>query len=122
MKRIVSIFFMAVMLLAASAETLSSIDKNGSWYYLYNTTGKKYKSLSVSSVGDVKGWCGDFFVSQNGSWYYLYDADGRKYKSMSVSSVGEIIAVSGGTFTARNGSWIYTYDSQGKKISSRSAH
>lgn len=117
----VMIVILAMMPLFLWGRSISDVSRSGSWYYMYDENGKKYKSLSVSSVGEVLGWCGTFFVAQSGSWIYLYDAEGRKYKSLSRTSVGEVIAVSGNTFTARLGSWIYTYDANGKKINTRSA-
>lgn len=104
------------------AEVLSNVEDTGSWIYLYNNKGKKYKTLSKSSTGEILGYSSTFFVTQNGSWIYLYDADGKKYKTMSASTVGRVIGVAGNTFTSRNGNWIYTWDSNGKKISTRSAH
>lgn len=121
MKRILIVAIIICSFLATYAKNLSSIERNGSWYYLYDENGKKYATLSVSSVGEVKGWSSTFFVAQSGSWIYLFDADGKKYKTMSVSSVGDVISVAGNTFTARNGSWIYTFDRDGKKINTRSA-
>lgn len=121
MKRIIITVIIISSFLATYAMNLSSIERSGSWYYLYDENGKKYATLSASSVGEVKGWSGTFFVAQSGSWIYLFDANGKKYKTLSVSSVGDVIAVAGNTFTARNGSWIYTFDREGKKINTRSA-
>ena len=106
----------------ALAEMISSIEDTGTWIYLYNEKGKKYKTLSKSSTGQILGYSSIFFVTQNGNWIYLYDADGKKYKTLSSSSVGTVLGVAGNTFTSRNGNWIYTWDSNGKKISTRSAH
>ena len=38
------------MMMASGAHRISSIERSGSWYYLYDENGKKYKTLSVSSV------------------------------------------------------------------------
>jgi hypothetical protein len=122
MKKTILLFILVLAPLFAFSRSISAIDRNGSWYYIYDENGKKYKTLSVSSVGDVVGWSATFFVAQNGSWIYLYDSEGRKYKTLSRSSTGDVIAVSGNTFVTRNGSWIYTYDASGKKISTRAAH
>ena len=105
-----------------AAEQISSVEQSGSWVYLYNSKGSKYKTLSSSSVGTVVGYSSTFFVSQSGSWIYLYDADGRKYKTLSKSSVGDVTGVAGDTFTSRYGNWIYTWSRDGKKINTRSAH
>lgn len=113
--------FTGILCFNVMAETISSVETSGSWVYLYNAKGSKYKSLSASSVGRVMGYSSTFFVAENGSWIYLYDADGKRYKSMSKSSVGEVIGVAGDTFTSRLGSWIYTWSKDGKKINTRPA-
>ena len=103
------------------ARNISYIEQTSSWYYLYDTDGKKYKTISASS-GVLQGYSADMFILKSGnSWYYIYDAEGKKVKTMSVSSVGEIVSVSGRTFTSINGAWLYTWDMNGKKISSRTA-
>ena len=121
MKKILLAAALSLTFLTAGAETLSSIDQTGTWIYLYNSQGRKYKTLSTSSVGEVLGYSSTFFVARNGAWIYLYDADGRKYKTLSVSTVGEVLGVAGDTFTSRNGAWIYTWSRDGRKISTRSA-
>ena len=105
----------------AGAHKISSVETSGSWVYMYDDSGHRYKTLSASSVGEVKGFSADFFVSQNGNWIYLYDSEGQRYKTLSVSSVGEVTGVSGETFTSMNGSWVYTWDKDGKKINTRAA-
>lgn len=122
MRKIIAGLFLSLAIFAVSAEEISSVETSGSWVYLYNAKGRKYKSLSSSSVGHVLGFSSTFFVSESGSWIYLYDADGKRYKSMSKSSVGDVTGVAGDTFTSRSGGWIYTWSREGKKISSRSAH
>ena len=122
-KKLLGLIFFLIGLLSVNvmAETISSVETSGSWIYLYNAKGSKYKSLSASSVGTVVGYSSTFFVTENGSWIYLYDSDGKRYKSMSKSSVGEVTGVAGDTFTSRLGSWIYTWSKDGKKINSRPA-
>ena len=105
----------------ASVHKISSVETNGSWVYMYDESGHRYKTLSVSSVGEVKGYSSTFFVSHNGSWIYLFDSEGRRYKTLSYSSVGDVTGVAGETFTSRHGSWIYTWNRDGKKISTQSA-
>lgn len=122
MKKILAIVLVLFMALPAAAETIASIDVTPSWIYLYNPQGKKYKSLSTSSVGQIAGYSSTFFVSKKSSWYYLYDADGKQYKTLSVSSVGEVLGVAGDTFTSRSGSWIYTWSKDGRRLNSRAAH
>lgn len=122
MKKLLIVMTLLLGGLAAYAEEISSIEQSGGWVYLYNAQGRKYKSLSASSVGTILGYSSTFFVSTSGSWIYLWDADGRKYKSMSKSSVGDVIGVAGDTFTSRSGSWIYTWSRDGRKLNSRAAH
>ena len=118
--KILSLALMAVTL-AGGAHRISSVENNGSWVYMYDDNGRKYKTLSASTVGEVKGFSATFFVSRNGSWVYLFDSEGKKYKTLSYSTVGDVTGVAGDTFTSRNGNWIYTWDKNGKKIRSRSA-
>ena len=122
MKKLLLLFLLVMFGLSSKAEQISSVETSGSWVYIYNSQGKKYKTLSVSTVGTIKGYSSSFFVSESGSWIYLWDADGKKIKTMSKSTVGDVIGVAGDTFTSKNGSWIYTWDKDGKKINTRSAH
>ena len=101
--------------------SIASIDVSGGWIRLYDAKGRNYKTLSVSSVGEIKGYSSTLIVTQYHGWIYLLDAEGKKCQTKSVSSVGEVIGVAGDTFTSRNGGWIYTWDRNGKKISTRSA-
>ena len=122
MKRFILIaLFLSIFIMESKAEQISSVESSGSWIYLYNAQGKRYKSMSVSTVGEVKGFSSSFFVSQNGSWIYIWDADGKKIGTMSKSTVGDVIGVADDTFTSKNGSWIYTWSKEGKKINTRSA-
>ena len=122
MKKFLIILLLAMFGLSSKAEEISSVETSGSWIFIFNSHGKKYKTLSVSTVGTVLGYSSSFFVSQNGSWIYLWDSEGKKYKTFSKSTIGDIIGVAGDTFTSKNGSWIYTWDKDGKKIKTRSAH
>lgn len=122
MKKLLLIFVLTMFGMTSKAEQISSVETNGSWIYIYNSQGKKYKTMSVSTVGTVMGYSSSFFVSQNGSWIYLWDSEGKKIKTMSKSTVGEVIGVAGDTFTSRNGNWIYTWNTDGKRINTRSAH
>lgn len=109
------------LMLAAGAHRISSIEQNGPWIYLYDDSGRKYKTLSADNVGEVLGYSSTFFVSRSRTWIYLWDSEGVKYKSLSASTIGEVTSVIGDTFTSRNGAWIYTWDSQGRKINKRAA-
>lgn len=121
MKKFLLLIFISMFGFSSKAEQISNVENTGSWIYIYNAQGKKYKTLSASAVGTVVGFSATFFVSQNGSWVYLWDAEGRKYKTLSKSMVGDVIGVAGDTFTSRNGGWIYTWDKNGKKIKTRAA-
>ena len=120
MGKILNILVVALAMLAG-AHKISCVETSGSWVYLYDDSGHRYKTLSVSSVGEVKGYSSEFFISQNGGWIYLYDSEGQRYKTLSVSSVGEVTGVSGETFTSRNGGWVYTWNKDGRKVNTRPA-
>lgn len=102
-------------------KTISSVETQGGWVYLYDETGHRYKTLSAYNVGEVKGFSSTFFVSEHGSWVYLWNANGDRYKFLPKSNVGDIIGVAGNTFTSRNGHWIYTWNSEGNRINYRPA-
>lgn len=121
MKKILLLFLLGMLGFSSKAEQISSVETSGSWVYLYNSQGKRFKTLSSSSVGKILGYSSSFFVSESGSWIYLWDSEGKKYKTLSKSSVGEVTGVAGNTFTSKCGSWIYTWDKEGKKINTRSA-
>ena len=122
MKKLILTIFIFMGIFSMKSEQISTVETSGSWIYLYNAAGKKYQTLSASTVGTVLGYSSSFFVSQNGSWIYLWNSDGKKYQTLSKSTVGDVIGVAGDTFTSRNGSWIYTWNKEGKKINTRSAH
>ena len=122
MKKILFYLLLAVASLPVMADQIASLEQTASWVNLYNAQGRKYKSLSTSSVGRVVGYSSSIFISETQSWIYIYDSDGRKIKTMSRSTVGDIIGVAGDTFTSRSGSWIYTWSKDGRKIGTRSAH
>ena len=106
----------------AQRQQISYIEETKNWYYVYDEAGKKIGGFSRSSVGDLKGWGSDFFVTKYYSFYRIYDAKGKVLKAMSASDVGEIVGVSGNIITSRRGSWIFTWNKNGKKISARSAN
>ena len=108
-------------LFAQTNKNISNIEKRGSWYDLYDNSGNRIKTMSVSSIGEIIGFSAQFFISRHGTWYDLYDASGKRYKTLSVNTVGEIVSVSGNTFTSRRNNWIDTYNSQGKRINTRAA-
>ena len=122
-KKVFTILLLMVALAAqAQRQQISYIEETKNWYYVYDEQGKRIGGLSRSSVGELKGWGSDFFVSKRYSYYYICDAKGKTLKTMNVSDVGEIVGVSNSTITSRKGSWIFTWNKEGKKISARSGH
>ena len=115
------LFLLLAMVVQAQRQQISYIEETKNWYYVYDEQGKRIGGLSRSSVGELKGWGGDFFVAKRHSYYCICDAKGKTLKTMNVSDVGEIVGVSNSTITSRKGSWIFTWNKEGKKISARSA-
>ena len=105
----------------ADAQTISHIEQNNSWYYIYDQDGKKIKTLSTSQGTIVAHGSSFYILRQGNSFYVCYDVNGKRLCCLSVSYVGDIISASGDTFTSRNRSWIYTWDKFGKKINTRTA-
>lgn len=122
MRKLILVTILLIAGFSMRAEQISNVETTGSWVYLYNAEGKKYKTLSTSTVGVIKGFSSNIFVSENGSWIYVWNSEAKKITTLSKSTVGEILGVAGDTFTSRNGSWIYTWNKEGKKINTRSAN
>ena len=81
MMKILSVALLAAAI-ASGAHRISSVENTGNWVYMYDDKGKKYKSLSASSVGEVMGFsAGDTFTSRKGGWIYTWDRNGKKIKS-----------------------------------------
>ena len=122
MKRILTLLLFVFVVLGSQAQKrISYIKNDGAWYQVYDESGKKITTVAKQTVGEVKGWGSDFFVTLDGSWYKIYDATGKKINTLSKMSVGEVIGVSGNTFTSKDGNWIKIYDKTGKKIDTRPA-
>lgn len=66
-----------------SAEKISSVETSGSWIYLYDADGKRYKTISKSSVGEMAGVAGDTFTTRSGNWIYTWDKNGKKIHTRS---------------------------------------
>ncbi|MBO4380311.1 MAG: hypothetical protein J5784_04845 [Muribaculaceae bacterium] len=120
MKRFLFFLVTTVVFFATSTASISSVERDGSWYKIYNESGRLSHSIQAS-VGELQGFGTDFFIVKSGSWYKIYTEKGKLYKSLLVSSVGEILSVGATTFTSRSGSWVYTWNRDGKRISSRQA-
>ena len=122
MKKLFTIVLLLVTLtMQAQQKEISYIEITKNWYYIYDESGKKIKTLYRSGIGDIKGWGKDFFVTKRGAFYLICDAEGKTLKTLGAQSVGEIISVSSSTFTSRLGVWIYTWNKEGKKIQTRGA-
>lgn len=115
-------FLCAVFSIQAQQKEISSIETTKNWYYIYDDSGKKIKTLYRSGIGDIKGWGKDFFVTKRGAFYLICDAEGKTLKTLGAQSVGEVVSVSGSTFTSRLGVWIYIWNKEGKKINTRAAN
>lgn len=69
---------MSLAILVGSQQ-ISRVERDGSWIYMYNESGKKYQTLSANSVvGDVIGIAGNTFTSSNGNWIYTWDKNGKR--------------------------------------------
>jgi hypothetical protein len=123
MKKLFTIVLLLVTLtMQAQQKEISHIETTKNWYYIYDESGKKIKTLYRSGIGDIKGWGKDFFVTKRGAYYLICDAEGKTLKTLGAQSVGEVISVSSSTFTSRLGVWIYTWNKEGIKIQTRGAN
>ena len=57
---------------------ISFIVKRNVWYDLYDADGKKYKTLSASSIGNIISVAGNTFIVHRGVWVDTYDHTGKK--------------------------------------------
>jgi len=107
---------------AGQSKSIAYIETStsGSWYYLYDSAGKKIGTLGASA-GELVGYSDNIIILRHGSWYHLYDANCKRYKTLGVDSIGEIKTVTSQGFTAIRGSWIMTYDRNGKRLSTKGA-
>jgi hypothetical protein len=112
---------LAVLFVGVSFAEISDIEQNGVWYYLYDSNGKRYKTMNVSSVGELQGYSSTFFIGKNGDWYYFFDDKGSRFMTKSVKEIGKIKSVSSSGFTSKNNGWIYTWDKKGKRTGTRAA-
>ena len=122
MKKSLIATWIVLALCAGSFARISDIEKNGSWYYLYDEKGKRYKTMSVASVGELKGHSGTFFIGMNGEWYYFFDEKGNRFMTKSVKEIGTIKSVTNSGFTSRNNGFIYTWDMKGRRTGTRPAN
>ena len=62
-----------------SSHRIASIEERNGWVYLFDASGKKYQTLSASTVGTILGYSSSFIVSSKSGWIYLIDSEGKKY-------------------------------------------
>ena len=123
MKKLFTIMLLLVALTTqAQQKEISYIETTKNWYYIYDESGKKIKTLYRSGIGEIKGWGKDFFVTKRGPYYLICDANGNTLKTLGVQTVGEVVSVSGNTFTSRLGPWLYLWNKEGKKIQTKGAN
>lgn len=120
-KLLLFVLLMVATTIQAQQKEISYIETTKNWYYIYDESGKKIKTLYRSGIGDIKGWGKDFFVTKRGAYYLICDAEGKTMKTLGAQSVGEVVSVSNNTFTSRLGVWLYTWNKEGKKIHTRAA-
>ena len=112
MKRLLLIMMLwgvGAVSIQAQQKEISHIETTKNWYYVYDESGKKIKTLYRNGYGDIKGWGKDFFVTKRGAYYLICDAEGKMLKTLGAQSVGEVISVSSSTFTSQLGVWIFTW-------------
>lgn len=88
MKKILIILVVMLGSLESQAQKISHIETTNSWYYIYDDSGKKIKTVSTST-GELKGYRANFYIIQHGTWIYTYDPTGKKLHTFAVSSVGK---------------------------------
>ena len=109
MKRLSRFLIMLALSLSIQAQSISYIETTKGWYYIYDQSGKRIKTIS-SSLGQLGGYSSNFYIIKHNSGFYVtYDATGKRLHTFSTNSVGEILNATGDTFTSRNGLWIYTW-------------
>lgn len=82
MMKCLTIAVLSLAILAGSHQ-ISRVERDGSWVYMYNESGKKYQTLSANSVGDVIGVAGNTFTSRNCNWIYTWDKNGKRLNTRS---------------------------------------
>jgi len=92
---------------------ISDAQIKGSYYYIYDSNGKKIATLSTT-YGKLLGFGIGFLVLEKSNYYYAFDETEKKIDSLS-SSQGEFRTASGNYLNLKKGSYIYTFDKNCKK-------
>ena len=77
--------FSIATLMGGNQHSISSVETRNGWVYMYDETGRKYQTISESSVGEVIGVAGDTFTSRNHGWIYTWSKEGRKINTRSAN-------------------------------------
>ena len=54
---------------------ISSIERRGSFYDLFDERGRKIKTMA-DTAGELLGWSSTFFILFRGSFYYMFNEMG----------------------------------------------
>jgi hypothetical protein len=98
---------------------ISDVRFNGSYYAIYDASGKKGKESHQSSVGELCGIGTDFIVFLKTSYYATYDENFKKIAESHKSSLGDFKNAAGASVNFIKNSYIGTYDKNLKKQSER---
>ena len=78
MKRILGILILVTLSLSIQAQSISYIETTKGWYYIYDQSGKRIKTIS-SSQGELVGYSSNFYIIKLISGFYVtYDATGKR--------------------------------------------
>lgn len=94
---------------------ISSIERRGSFYDLFDERGGKFKTMA-DTAGELLGWSSTFFILFRGSFYYMFNEFGERIATLS-SSFGTFVSITGDDFI-RKGPYLYTFDKFGKRMGS----
>ena len=93
--KLLAIILSPVMSVPLFARSLSNVERDGNWYRFYDETGKRYRTESVASTGELVGWSSSMVIFKNGNFFYVYDVEMKKRKGFSIPAYEEVIAISG---------------------------
>lgn len=113
------LFAFSVYAQSSESRSISYIETTSTWIYIYDESGKLFRTESRSRFGELVGYSSSFFIIKKGSYYTLYDPNCRPLNTILIDRIGEITSVVGDTFTARKGSFITVYDKTGKRLRSK---
>ena len=65
MRKYIKLFAIVLSLVMSAplfARSLSNVEREGNWYRFYDETGKRYRSESVATTGELVGWSSSMVV------------------------------------------------------------